>query len=128
MLFKALAEESNGDLSVMERALSPSSTRPPSHRHLTCSETYFVLEGQVAVVIENEELLLGVEDFVLVPRGAAHTFGVGGDDNARLMIVHAPAMDPYFAGLHELWSREEPPTADEERALMARFGMEPAAE
>jgi hypothetical protein len=35
-------------------------------------------------------------------------------------------MDAYFAGLHELWNREQPPSTDEERALMARFGMEPA--
>ena len=43
---------------------------------------------------------------------------------ARLLVIHAPAMDAYFAGLHELWNRAEPPTPDEERALMARFGME----
>jgi hypothetical protein len=35
-----------------------------------------------------------------------------------------PAMDGYFAGLHELWNRGEPPSPEEERALMARFGME----
>jgi hypothetical protein len=31
-------------------------------------------------------------------------------------------MDAYFAALHELWHRGEPPSRDEERALMARFG------
>jgi hypothetical protein len=35
-------------------------------------------------------------------------------------------MDAYFAGLHELWNRPEPPSPDEERALMSRFGMDPA--
>jgi hypothetical protein len=34
-------------------------------------------------------------------------------------------MDAYFAGLHELWNRAEPPTPDEERTLMSQFGMEP---
>jgi hypothetical protein len=33
-------------------------------------------------------------------------------------------MDEYFAGLHELWNREGSPSGEEERALMARFGME----
>jgi hypothetical protein len=32
-------------------------------------------------------------------------------------------MDGYFAGLHELRNRGETPTPDEERALMARYGM-----
>jgi len=63
---------------------------------------------------------------VLVPRGTAHTFGNVSDEPARLLVIHAPAMDAYFAALHQLWHRDQPPSADEERALMARFGMERA--
>jgi mannose-6-phosphate isomerase-like protein (cupin superfamily) len=124
MFFKALAEQDDGDLSLMERTLPPGGRRPPPHRHTNCSEAYFVLDGVVSVVVEGEELAVGPEGFVLVPRGTAHTFGNAGDDEARLLVIHAPAMDAYFAGLHELWNRPEPPTPDEERALMARFGME----
>jgi mannose-6-phosphate isomerase-like protein (cupin superfamily) len=124
MFFKALAEQDDGDLSLMERTLPPGGRRPPAHRHTNCSEAYFVLDGLVSVVVEGEDLTVGPEGFVLVPRGTAHTFGNAGDDEARLLVIHAPAMDAYFAGLHELWNRPEPPTPDEERALMARFGME----
>ena len=124
MFFKALAEQDDGDLSLMERTLPPGGRRPPPHRHTNCSEAYFVLDGLVSVILEGEELAVGPEGFVLVPRGTAHTFGNAGDDEARLLVIHAPAMDAYFAGLHELWNRPEPPTPDEERALMARFGME----
>jgi mannose-6-phosphate isomerase-like protein (cupin superfamily) len=124
MFFKALAEQDDGDLSLMERTLPPGGRRPPPHRHTNCSEAYFVLDGLVSVVVEGDELTVGPEGFVLVPRGTAHTFGNAGDDEARLLVIHAPAMDAYFASLHELWNRPEPPTPDEERALMARFGME----
>jgi mannose-6-phosphate isomerase-like protein (cupin superfamily) len=126
MLFKALAEQDDGDLSVMERTLPPGGRRPPPHRHTNCSEAYFVLEGRVTVVVEGDDLTLGPEQFVLVPRGTAHTFGNAGEVEARLLVIHAPAMDAYFAGLHDLWDRAEPPSTDEERALMARFGMGPA--
>ncbi len=125
MFFKALAEQDAGDLSVMERTLPPGGRRPPPHRHTNCSEAYFVLDGIVSVIVEDEELTLGREEFVLVPRGTAHTFGNAGDEDARLLVIHAPAMDAYFAGLHALWNRQEAPSPDEERALMARFGMEP---
>jgi mannose-6-phosphate isomerase-like protein (cupin superfamily) len=126
MFFKALADQDDGDLSVMERTLPPAGRRPPPHRHTNCSEAYFVLDGLVSVVVEGEELTVGPEDFVLVPRGTGHTFGNAGEAEARLLVMHAPAMDAYFASLHELWARAEPPTPDEERALMARFGMEGA--
>ena len=67
-----------------------------------------MLDGLVSVVVEGEELTVGPEGFVLVPRGTAHTFGNAGDDEARLLVIHAPAMDASFAGLHKLW---KPPRA-----------------
>jgi mannose-6-phosphate isomerase-like protein (cupin superfamily) len=124
MMFKALAELDDGDLSLMERTLPPGGRRPPPHRHTNCSEAYFVLDGRVSVIIEGEELVVGPEGFVLVPRGTAHTFGNAGEEEARLLVIHAPAMDAYFANLHELWNRGDPPSPEEEQALMARFGME----
>ena len=124
MLFKALAEQDAGDLSLMERTLPPGGRRPPAHRHTNCSEAYFVLDGLVSVIVEDEELTVGPEGFVLVPRGTAHTFGNDTEVDARLLVIHAPAMDAYFAGLHELWNSDDPPSPAEERALMARFGME----
>jgi mannose-6-phosphate isomerase-like protein (cupin superfamily) len=124
MFFKAVAEQDGGDLSVMERALPPGGRRPPPHRHTNCSEAYFVLDGLVSVIVENQELSVGPEGFVLVPRGTGHTFGNAGETEARLLVIHAPAMDAYFAGLHELWNRAEPPSPAEERALMVRFSME----
>ena len=124
MFFKALAEQDNGDISLMERTLPPAGRRPPAHRHTNCSEAYFVLDGLVSVIIEDEELTVGPEGFVLVPRGTTHTFGNAGEEEARLLVIHAPAMDGYFAGLHELWNGDEPPSPTEERALMTRFGME----
>ena len=126
MFFKALAERDDGDFSLMERTLPPGGRRPPAHRHTNCSEGYFVLDGRVSVVVEGDEVTMGPDEFLLVPRGTAHTFGNAGAEEARLLVIHAPAMDAYFAGLHELWNRGEPPSPDEERALMARFGMEPA--
>ncbi|HLQ54745.1 MAG TPA: cupin domain-containing protein [Streptosporangiaceae bacterium] len=124
MVFKALAAQDGGDFSLMERTLPPGGRRPPPHRHTNCSEAYFVLDGLVSVTVSGEELTVGPEGFVLVPRGTPHSFGNAAEHPARLLVLHAPAMDAYFAGLHELWNRDEAPAPDEERALMARFGME----
>ncbi len=126
MHFKALAALDDGDLSLMERTLPPGGRRPPPHRHTNCTEAYFVLDGTVTVVVGDEELRVEREGSVLVPRGTPHTFGNSSGIEARLLVIHAPAMDAYFAGLHELWNRSEPPLPEEERKLMARYGMEPA--
>ena len=63
--------------------------------------------------------------FVLVLRGVAHTFGNLGTVKVQLLVIHAPAMNAYFAGLHELWNRAEPPSIDDERAFVSKFGITP---
>ena len=98
----------------------------PPHRHTNCSEAYFGLDGLVTVTVEGADLALGREDFVLVPRGTGHTFGNRSGEPARLLVIHAPAMDAYFAALHDLWNGPQPPDPAQERELMARFGMERA--
>ena len=126
MAFKAVAAQTGGDFSLMERTLPPGGRRPPAHRHVNCSEAFFVLDGTIAFTLDGRDLTGGPGDFLLVPRGAAHTFGNAGTETARLLVLHAPAMDAYFEELHRLWASGQPPATEQERALMARFGMEPA--
>jgi mannose-6-phosphate isomerase-like protein (cupin superfamily) len=125
MAFKAIAAQTDGDFSLMERTVPPRGRRPLPHRHVNCSEAFWVLDGTITFVLDGAEGHGGRDDFLLVPRGASHTFGNDGDDPARLLVLHAPAMDAYFAELDALWSGENPPAPEEERALMARYGMEP---
>lgn len=125
MAFKAVAEQTDGDFSLMERTLPSGGRRPPAHRHTNCSEAFFILEGTVTVELEGAAVAASPGDFVRVSRGQAHTFGNARDTPARLLVLHAPAMDAYFRRLHELWSAEEPPNPEQEQDLMSRFGMDP---
>jgi hypothetical protein len=36
MAFKAVAEQTGGDFSLMERTMPPGAGTPPPHRHVTC--------------------------------------------------------------------------------------------
>jgi quercetin dioxygenase-like cupin family protein len=99
---------------------------PPAHRHTNCSEAFFVLDGTITFLIDGASLAGEPGDFLLVPRGAGHTFGNTSDGPARLLVLHAPAMDAYFEELHLLWAAETPPTRELEQELMRRYGMEPA--
>ena len=126
LAFKAVAAQTSGDFSLMERTVPPGARTPPPHRHVNCSEAFFVLDGTITFRLDGAELSGGPGDFLLVPRGAAHTFGNRGGEPARLLVLHAPAMDAYFSELHRLWSGEQPPSREAEWELMSRYGMEPA--
>ncbi len=126
MWFKATASSTHGRLSLMERTLPPGGRMPPSHRHVGNEEAYFVLEGTVEFRVADEVFEGSAGTFVLVPAGEAHTFGNTAGGPARLLVIHAPALDGYFEDLERLWASPQAPDRDAELRLMARHGMEPA--
>ena len=126
MWFKATAADTQGRLSLMERTLPPGGRMPPAHRHVGNDEAYFVLDGAVEFRVADEVFPGTKGTFVLVRAGEAHTFGNTGEEPARLLVLHAPALDGYFEDLERLWASPEPPDRDTELALMRRHGMEPA--
>jgi mannose-6-phosphate isomerase-like protein (cupin superfamily) len=126
MLFKAVAATTGGAFSLDERHLPPGGRRPPPHRHTDALEAFYVLEGEVEFTLGPEAVRGGPGTFVLVPGGLAHTFGNPGSVPARVLVLHAPAMDQYFRELQELWAGPTPPDRDAELALMRRHGMTPA--
>ena len=124
MLFKAIAASTGGAFSLMERELPVSNRRPPPHTH-EGPEGFYVLEGSIEFVVGDQRRIGGPGFWVLVPGGMAHTFGNVAEAPARLLIIHVPAADAYFVELQDLWSRADPPTPEEERALMRRHGLQP---
>lgn len=125
MFFKAVGATTQGQFSLMERALPAGGRMPPAHRHVGTEEAYFVLEGEVEFHVGDEVFVGGKDTFVLVPSGVGHTFGNTSASPARVLVLHVPALDEYFRDLEQLWSRGETPTREEEVALMRRHSMEP---
>jgi mannose-6-phosphate isomerase-like protein (cupin superfamily) len=125
MLFKAVAATTNGAFSLHERHLPAGGRTPPAHRHTECLEAFFVLDGQVEFTLGTDTVRRGAGAFVLVPEGTAHTFGNTGNVPARVLVLHAPAMDRYFRELQALWAGDTPPDRDAELDLMRRHGMQP---
>jgi quercetin dioxygenase-like cupin family protein len=109
----------------MERTLPPSGRRPPPHIHTHCEEAFYVLDGEIEFFLDDETVLGRPGSSVHVPGGVSHTFGNTVPTPSRLLIIHAPAMDSYFEELQALWSGQVPPSAEDEKALMQRHGMEP---
>src|SRR5688572_1267487 len=126
MFFKATRASTNGAFSLMERTLPPGGRKPPPHIHTNCEEAFYVLDGEVEFSLDETTVVGRPDTFVLVPGGVAHTFGNAGTAQARLLVIHAPAMDAYFEELQALWSGDIAPTRDAEMELMRRHGMEPA--
>ena len=88
-------------------------------------EAFWVLDGEAEFELDGELTRAAAGGFVLVPGGVAHTFGAPPERAARVLVLHAPALDDYFRELAELWSAATPPGRETELDLMRRHGMRP---
>jgi len=127
LVFKAVAATTGGAFSLHEREVPAGGRRPPAHVHPDRTEAFWVLDGEAEFELDGRPTRTGAGSFVLVPGGVAHTFGASATSPARVLVLHAPALDDYFRELERLWSGPEPPTREAEQALMRRHGMRPAA-
>lgn len=125
LLFKAIAATTGGAFSLHERHVPAGSRRPPPHVHPDRVEAFWVLEGEAEFELDGDLTRATAGSFVLVPGGVAHTFGAPAERAARVLVLHAPALDDYFRQLAELWSAETAPDRDTELDLMRRHGMLP---
>lgn len=131
MLWTMLADahETGGRFSMMEQLL-PKGSGPPLHKHLWSDETFYILDGTISFLIEDEIRTATRGAFINVARNTRHAFRVE-SDTARFLNGYTPSsMEALVA---ELGRRTEhrtlpPPTPaaapnrmpDE---LLARYGL-----
>ena len=123
--FKAIGATTGGAFSLHERHVPAGGRRPPAHVHPDRVEAFWVLDGEAEFELDGELTRAAAGGFVLVPGGVAHTFGAPPEQSARVLVLHAPALDDYFRELAELWSVATPPDRETELDLMRRHGMRP---
>lgn len=85
---------------------APDAGGPPLHVHPKSEESYEVLEGSVEVFSEGKWRVLGEGQKAAVPAGVAHTVRGHGEDIARVVNVHTPALnyESFFREWHRLVS------------------------
>jgi quercetin dioxygenase-like cupin family protein len=121
--FKVVGADTNGVFSLFEREVPPATRRPAAHRH-SGTEAFYVLTGELALSADGTDHVVPAGGFALVPGGAVHTFGNAGSEVLRVLILHAPPLDRYFAELDAL-DKSGGLNPESERELMRRHGLEP---
>jgi mannose-6-phosphate isomerase-like protein (cupin superfamily) len=72
---------------VLEMTL-PVGSSPPLHVHHSLDDTWYILDGKMAMRCGDDTLVVGAGHWVSMPRGVPHTFRVVSDREARILLVH----------------------------------------
>jgi mannose-6-phosphate isomerase-like protein (cupin superfamily) len=88
--FLALSEHSpRFNLSII--TMAPGRHGPSAHVHDDEDDAFYVLEGELVFLVDDEEIRAPAGTFVLVPPGVLHTFMNRTSTPVRLLNIHAPA-------------------------------------
>lgn len=83
---KADRELTGGHFSLIEQVI-PSGFESPWHMHRSEDESFYVLEGQMLVILEGGRRLLEAGDFAFGPRNIPHGFRIEGGKPARILLM-----------------------------------------
>jgi len=125
---KIASDETEERFCVLEATLAPVGLTSRLHRHHSCVESWFVVDGALEFYSGPETLHAPAGSFVLVPPSSPHTFGNAGPEEARIVAFYAPGgMDRFIADLAKFRSSDDPgfrAFAD----IIERYDTEPADE
>lgn len=88
---RATAEMTNGTFGMVENWEMPPGFASPYHTHHREDESFYILDGEVAFVIDGKWRRVGAGTFVFGPRNIAHGFKVVGDGPAQMLLLATPA-------------------------------------
>jgi quercetin dioxygenase-like cupin family protein len=124
MVVKARAGETGGKFSQVY-CDEPRGSATPLHLHREDDETFFVLDGEVTVLVGDGRIDLGPGDYAFAPRGVQHAYIVT-SERARMLVTISPG------GLEELFVELGVPVAGDNQPpeqvlppmpeLIQRFG------
>jgi mannose-6-phosphate isomerase-like protein (cupin superfamily) len=116
---KLSGDDAIGSATVIDFELAPESPGPPPHLHERITDSFFVLEGTLTVLLGGEEHEAPAGSHVAIPPGNVHTVSNPGAGPVRFLNITAPS------GL-ERYLRELAADPSDFAAIAARHDVIPA--
>ncbi len=123
MTFKASGEDTGGAYALTDSVVPPGGG-PPRHIHHREEEAFWVLEGELEVIVGETTFRAGAGSFVHLPKDIPHAYENVGKNPARFLTLMVPA------GLEKFFEEVgKPPPFEEEDidkwlAIAPKYGVE----
>jgi quercetin dioxygenase-like cupin family protein len=100
------AEQTAGQLGLVEQVVPGGYPGPAMHVHPDFEETFYVIEGKLGFRVGDQAYEAGPGTVAFMPRGTPHTFANPGEEPARSLVLVTPGgFEAYFEELIELIGR-----------------------
>lgn len=123
MTIKEDGEHTAGQVVILEMAVPSGAASPPAHLHRQGGESWYVLEGELDVLVGSEQGRYGPGSFVMIPAGTPHRFANAGAGPVRVLLTMTPYQLRFLQEASQIW-QGGPPDPAAMVALMARYDTE----
>lgn len=128
-LVRASAETTGGAFGLMEHWEMPAGFASPYHVHHSEDEAFYVLEGELAIVVDGEWMRAGPGTYAFGPREIPHGFKVHGSEPVRMLLLCSPGgFENFVLELSEPepapGAEPSPPDMEKLGAAAARFNID----
>jgi quercetin dioxygenase-like cupin family protein len=116
--------ERTGGKLTMWTEITPPGGGPPPHYHLNEDETFHILEGRVAFLMNGKWHEVGPGGAAYMSRGVVHTFKNVGDQPSRMLITANPSgFEKFFAHCAEEFAKPAGPDMSEITKIGKEHGI-----
>ena len=121
-VMKATAETTGGAFSISEATFPPGMDGPPPHAHRHTTDTFYVLEGSLHLIVGDQVIDAAPGSYILVPPGIVHTFANRSDKPVRFLNINAPGgWENYLRDLADAMRSGTMPGTREFAQIVARY-------
>lgn len=92
-------ERTGGAFSLVVADEPPPGFGPPLHIHHDAAESFYVLQGEYVIFLEDAEEVCPAGSFIFIPAGVPHGFRAGDVPSRKLNLYTPAAMTGYFDDL-----------------------------
>ena len=105
-----VAGAETGDAFAQIEVADPRGGGTPVHVHHNEDETFYVLEGEVTVLVGDERFDLVAGDFLFAPRDIPHAYVVRSERSRMISTISPAGIEQLFVSLGTPVAGAEPPT------------------
>ena len=121
---KSTQLETEGRVAFLEYESAPGFAGPPPHTHDGHEELFYVVSGELNMLVGDDILVCKPGDFAFAPRNVRHTFWNEGGNVCKFVAAFSPAgFEGIFEPAHESVLAGVEMSDAEEEELAARFDM-----
>jgi quercetin dioxygenase-like cupin family protein len=125
---RAGGDDGEGHVALLETELAPGFPGPVPHRHRDMVDSFYPLEGSLAITLDVAKRAAGPGSYALAPPGAVHTFANPSDRPVRFLNVMAPGgFERYLKEVEAAMRPGAAPDPAEMARIASRYDFEPVA-